>query len=291
MIEGTGSSAAGVPELSPMVPRELTPRPSPDVIQHPFEAPRMRSNSRGGMSNYFDQKALQPIQTNSKDRLTPGALSPAATLSPNVYSPAASVSGRPSPTIPFAHNMTPPLSGTNTPLSGTFTPPPQIPPQLPPSSGRPNGVLRKKTISKGDISEPTLISSTSNIDTIDLPEGASLKNGMDEPPPLPPINPRRRAGKGLFGLGGRKESEESVPYYGSRSKTPDMLSSRPYADSDFPLEAPPRGPRSVSQTRSPRMPKQSFDQMRSHTMPLSTGSPERGARSPVPPVAFEGGMF
>jgi hypothetical protein len=291
MIEGTGSSAAGVPELSPMVPRELTPRPSPDVIQHPFEAPRMRSNSRGGMSNYFDQKALQPIQTNSKDRLTPGAPSPAATLSPNVYSPAASVSGRPSPTIPFAHNMTPPLSGTNTPLSGTFTPPPQIPPQLPPSSGRPNGVLRKKTISKGDISEPTLISSTSNIDTIDLPEGASLKNGMDEPPPLPPINPRRRAGKGLFGLGGRKESEESVPYYGSRSKTPDMLSSRPYADSDFPLEAPPRGPRSVSQTRSPRMPKQSFDQMRSHTMPLSTGSPERGARSPVPPVAFEGGMF
>ena len=295
MIEGTGSSAAGVPELSPMIPRELTPRPSPDVIQHPFEAPRMRSNSRGGMSNYFDQKSLHPIQTNAKDRLTPGAPSPAATLSPNVYSPAASVPGRPSPTIPaYASNMTPPLSGANTPLSGTFTPPPQmpsqIPPQLPPSSGRPNGVLRKKTISKGDISEPTLISSTSNIDTIDLPEGASLKNGMDEPPPLPPINPRRRAGKGLFGLGGRKDSEESMPYYGSRSKTPDMLSSRPYTDPDVALE-PPRGHRSVSQTRSPRMPKQSFDQMRSFTMPLTTGSPERGARSPAPPVAVEGGMF
>lgn len=289
MIEGTGSSASVVPDLSPMVPRELTPRPSPDVMQSQFDPPRSRARSSsrgGGMSGYFDQKSLQPLQTGSRDRLAPGAPSPAQ-LSPNVYSPAASISGRPSPTIPaYAQNMTPPLSGTNTPLSATFQPPPQIPP----SSGRPNGVLRKKTISKGDISEPTLVSSTSTVDTIDLPEGASLKNGMDEPPPVPPINPRRRVGKGLFGLGHRKESDDSIPSHGSRSKTPDMLSSRPYTEVDFPLETP-RAPR--SQTQSPRMPKQSFDQMRSATMPqMSTGSPERErVRSPVPPVPVEGGMF
>ena len=297
MIEGTGSSASAVPDLAPMVPRELTPHPSPDVVQSQFDAPRARSNSRGGaMSNYFDQKSLHPIQTGARDRLTPGAPSPGAQLSPNVYTPAPSVSSRPSPTIPFAQNMTPPLSGTNTPLSATFQPPPQIPP----SSGRPNGVLRKKTISKGDISEPTFISSTSTADTIDLPEGASLKNGMDEPPPLPPINPRRRAGKGLFGLGHRKDSEDSTQNHGSRSKTPDILtssrsktpdvfSSRPYTEFDLPLEAP-RAPR--SQTQSPRMPKQSFDQMRSATMPsMSTGSPERIERSAAPPIPVEGGMF
>jgi hypothetical protein len=300
MIEGTGSSASIIPELSPMVPRELTPRPSPDVVQQQFDAPRARSNSRTGMTNYFDSKSLQPIQTGAKDRLAPGVPSP-ATLSPNVYSPAASVSGRPSPTLPFAQNMTPPLSGSNTPLSASFTPPPQIPP----SSGRPNGVLRKKTISKGDISEPTLISSTSTVDTIDLPEGASLKNGMDEPPPVPPINPRRRAGKGLFGLGHRKESEDSTPSHGTRSKTPDALSrpypeavygsrsktpdalTRPYTEMDFPFE-PPRAPR--SQTQSPRV-KQSFDQTRSHTMPMSTGSPDRMSRSPAPLLPVEGGMF
>lgn len=292
MIEGTGSSAAALPELSPMVPRELTPRASPDITQHQFERPRDRSNSRtGGMTNYFDPKSLHPIQTGPKDRLSPGAPSPGANLSPNVYSPAASVSGRPSPspTMPFAQNMTPPLSGANTPLSATFTPPPQIPP----SSGRPNGVLRKKTISKGDISEPTLVSSTSNIDTVDLPEGASLKNGMDEPPPLPPINPRRRAGKGLFGLG-RKESEDSVTSYNSRSKTPDMLGTRAFTDPELPLEAP-LAPRSASQSRSTSSPrvKQSFDQHRAQTMPPQTGSPERVERSsPAPPVsAVEGGMF
>ena len=311
MIEGTGSSASIIPELSPMVPRELTPRPSPDVIQQQFEAPRVRSNSRNGMTNYFDPKSLQPIQTGAKGHLAPGVPSP-ATLSPNVYSPAASISGRPSPTLPFAQNMTPPLSGTNTPLSATFTPPPQIPP-----SGLPKGVLRKKTISKGDISEPTLISSTSTVDTIELPEGASLKNGMDDAPPVPPINPRRRAGKSLFGLGHRKESEDHFSIYGSRSKTPDILSSRskppdalsrpsyseagygsrsktpdalsrPYTEMDFPLDAPLRAPR--SQTHSTRI-KQSFDQARSYTMPITNGSPERVSRSPAPPVPVEGGMF
>ena len=293
MIEGTGSSAAGVTELSSMVPRELTPRPSPDVVQSQFEPPRPRANSRAGMTNYFDQKSLAPIQTGSKDRLTPAGPSP-ITLSPNVYSPApSSSSARPSPTFPFAQNMTPPLSGTSTPLSSTFTSPPQIPQ----SSGRSNGPLRKKTISKGNISEPTLISATSSFDTVDLPPTASLKNGMtDEPPPVPPINPRRRATKVMFGSVFRKDSEDSLHSSSGRSKTPDPWVSRRPVESDLPFEVP-RGNRSVSQTRSPRMPgpKQSFDHspaMRQYGFAPNSGSPERlDRRSPVPPVAIEGGMF
>jgi hypothetical protein len=144
--------------------------------------------------------------------------------------------------------------------------------------------------------------STSNIDTIDLPEGASLKNGMDEiPPPLPPINPRRRATKGIFGIGARKDTDENSQLYGARSKTPDpWMGSRP-AEQDFPFEPPSLANRSGSETRSPRMPasKQSFDHspgMRQNGFVPNTGSPERMGRPPVPPQPvgmdqMEGGMF
>jgi len=68
---------------------------------------------------------------------------------------------------------------------------------------------RKRSIQKHEISEPTLISTTSVIDTVDLPPEASLRNGMDDvgAPPVPPINPlRRRFGFGNgnpSGAGGR----------------------------------------------------------------------------------------
>ena len=187
--------------------------------------------------------------------------------------------------------MTPPLSGTNTPVSSTFTPP-----LIPQSSGHATRPLRKKTISKVDISEPTLITSTSSVDLVDLPEGASLKNGMDDPPPVPPINPRRRATKAMFSFG-RKDSENSIPDYNSgRSKTPDPWVSRPSVEPELPFEVA-RGQRSGSETRSPRvpiMPKQSLDYspaMRQYGFAPNSGSPERGARSPVPPLPVEGGMF
>lgn len=65
---------------------------------------------------------------------------------------------------------------------------------------------RKKSIHKSEISEPTLISTTSVIDTIDLPQGASLRNGMDDvTPPIPSINPMRRR----FGFG--RVSVEAEP--------------------------------------------------------------------------------
>jgi hypothetical protein len=44
------------------------------------------------------------------------------------------------------------------------------------------------------------------MDTVDLPPGASLKNGMEPPPPpVPPINPMRRR----FGLG-RSEHRDTT---------------------------------------------------------------------------------
>ena len=240
------------------------------------------------MTDYFDARALQPIQTGRKDRLTAGGPSP-ITLSPNVYSPAAS-SVRPSPVASpaFAQNMTPPLSGANTPVGSTFSSPPVSQP-----SGRPTNVLRKKTISKGDISEPTLVSSTSNIDTIDLPEGASLKNGMDDPPPVPQMNPRRRATHRMFSLGQRKDPERNAHY--GRSKTPDpWISKAPEPDFPFELSRPSY---SANDNRSPPHPalRQRLESpnMRQDGFIPNTGSPERIERStpPLHPVAMEGGMF
>ncbi|KAK5169542.1 uncharacterized protein LTR77_005518 [Saxophila tyrrhenica] len=296
MMEDTGSSAAGVPEVTPMIPQELTPRPSPDVPQGAFEQGRARSNSRPPVPGYFDSKNLQPHLSGSRERLSPG-VPPPVTLSPNVYFPGPP-SGRPAPPSPFSSHMTPPLSGANTPVSSTFTPPTPAPPSS--GSNRPNIPLRKKTISKGDISEPTLITSTSNFDTVDLPEGASLKNGMEEPPPLPPINPRRRATKAMFGLVSRKDSEDSTLTFGARSKTPDpWVGTRP-VESEYQFEPPMLANRSGSDGRSPRMPatKQSFDQsasMRQNGFAPNAGSPERMDRPPVPTqpaaAAYEGGMF
>lgn len=281
MIEGMGSiGSSGHPERSPMMPREFTPRPSPDITQHPqFDnRTRDRSGSRSAVSNYFDAKTSQSSQTSANGR--PGASAPMLpTLSPNVYSP--SVSARPSPTVgagPFAQNMTPPSSGSNTP---SFSPPYQ------PGQYRPVGVLRKKTISKSDISEPLLVSSTSNVDTVDLPEGASLKNGMDDAPPLPPINPRRRTAKKIWGMG-RNDSGEDVRGQ-SRATPPEsdalVSNTRNFSgDNDAYL---PRG-----------APKQSFDnhstpilQQTTYGMGSTLASPERVQRSPIPPASVEGGMF
>ncbi|KAL1976880.1 hypothetical protein VTN31DRAFT_3162 [Thermomyces dupontii] len=88
-------------------------------------------------------------------------------------------SPRPSPVAAYSANTTPPVHepghGTSSRRSST-------------TSGLP-----KRHVDKSQISEPTLVSSTSQVPIVDLPAGASLSNGM-EPPPIPPMNPRRRRG-------------------------------------------------------------------------------------------------
>lgn len=290
MVEGTGSSTASVPDAAVLGLRELTPRSTPDLYQSPFEPQRARSGSRAATTtNYFDLPALHSLHTGSKERLiNPGALSPQG-LGPNAYSPIVSPAPR-SPAASFAQNMTPPLSGNTTPLQSSFVPPPPILP----SAGRPGGVLRKRAVSKGDISEPTLVSSTSSVDLVDLPEGASLKNGMDEPPPVPPINPARRATKKILGIG-RKESQDSTASQGRRSKTPET-GLRKSPDPEFSYDMP-QAYHSRSATLSAQSPgsKQSLDQSPGVAQNGSSSmraSPEQHERSSPPAKAsMDGAMF
>ena len=301
MKEGTGTSASGVPEISPLIARELTPRPSPDGnMQSSFDdQPRTRSNSRAAaMTNYFDSKAMQPAQGSQNVR-SPSVGPPPVTLSPMVYSPPNTFTRSP------IQAPTPPISGANTPQASHFTTP-----IMQSSQGRPNGVLRKKTISKSEISEPTLISSTSNVDTVALPEGASLKNGMSPPsspaPPVPALNPRRMRGgsaaaRRIFGIGrspsgGVQETQPSYNY--GRSKTPEPWMTTPMSPPREPYEMG-RGIRNnttdgLTSSRLGLVPKQvagfesrSTSALQHFDFTPSAGSPEKLKRSP--PV--EGGMF
>lgn len=211
-----GSRGAYPANILPSVPGYVA-NPTPPL---PTERPsldsqgrmRSRSNSRTAASNYFESKHLQPIQTGTAS----GAVSPRLPLPQGKYSPGLPISPRPSPggfhspgmngypsqsspVPPISTNHTPPVSNPTTPSTTTFNP----------STVQPmirQGVLRKKSIAKSDISEPVFLSTTSVIDTVNLPPGASLKNGSEQAaPPVPPINPMRKR----FGFG---RQENHNPY-------------------------------------------------------------------------------
>lgn len=145
---------------------------------------RPSAASKPGVGSYFDNQTLHPLQTGDIGNI--------------------GVSPRPSPATPFSLNSTPSLTSTG---SGGNTPIGQAPgfqSRAPP---------RNKTVNKADISEPTLLSTTSQIDTVNLPPGASLKNGSEPPPPVPAFNPRRRQTRiqTMAGVFSSSKSSDSVP--------------------------------------------------------------------------------
>ena len=233
MAQGTGSIAYGGADLAPMLTKELTPRPSPNMSnKSSFETKtRSRSGSRiGAMANYFEAKTLQADQSGHAGR-PPLGPSPAA-MAASTFA----ANGGISRGSPYMQGPTPPVSGPNTPSASSPTPPP-----MPLGSTR-QVPLRKKTVNKHDISEPVaLLSSTSQVDTFDLPAGGLLKGGVDGPPPLPPINPRRRATRKLFGMG-RSESEEATSPDStmSRSRTPEPWGTAASAPRSRNTSNPPR---------------------------------------------------
>jgi hypothetical protein len=179
--------AVGGADDAPAIPGQ---RPSPEINQ--YRSPSIEGRGR--------------VRSNSR----------AAGLHPSAR-PFMSPSPSQSPAS-FNSIMSPPLGTTSSVSRAPFSKQaPAVMPSVP--LGKPRGeMLRKKTINKFDISEPTLVSSTSNIDTVDLPPGASLKNGMDEIYAVEQaaVVSRRRK---LFGFGREGSSD--------REKTPDSVTSPP----------------------------------------------------------------
>ncbi|CRG86751.1 hypothetical protein PISL3812_03762 [Talaromyces islandicus] len=120
---------------------------------------------------------------------TSGGMSPSSSRAPapgRVELP--DLHPRPAPIAAYSANATPPLEGPESGFSymSQSNSSHGIPQRSPTSNSLP-----KRQVDKSQISEPTFVSTTSNVPIVDLPPGASLTNGM-EIPPVPPMNPRRK---------------------------------------------------------------------------------------------------
>jgi hypothetical protein len=265
----------------------------------PTDRPSVDSQGRIRSRSNSHSKHLQPIQTGTSHPPLPvPSLNSKYPPSPRP-SPGGSngigngtFSSQPSPVPPFSSNPTPPTSNPTTPNAAAFTP----------SSAQPfvrQGQLRKKSIAKSEISDPVFVSTTSVIDTVDLPPGASLKNGAEPfvAPPVPPINPmRRRFGFGRPEATSPKETT-SFPEFDS-PRAPFAEPTRTHS-SDGPSgqEAPVQKPRkSLSEGRSlynkvqgqggatPAMPSGGY-------LGRNTSAPRAMNESSPPQRAMDGRMF
>lgn len=300
MAEGTRAAypANTLPSLSGYVANATPPLPPQRPSVEVQNRTRSRSNSRATASHYLEPRHLQPIQTGVG--LGRGKHSPSAPVSPrpspSSYHSSASY-GYPTPTSPqppFPAGQTPPASHSATPSAATFHP------GTTQSTIR-QGMPRHKSIVKSDISEPVFVSTTSVIDTVNLPPGASLKNGTDyHAPPVPPINPMRRK----FGLGRGGETHSPHDHHVSRASidTPHA----PFAETmrtnsadaaGFPMAQPRTRLRKTSSESkslrgdmlpppgpSPVLPQANFigrNRSPSHAMSVA----------PMPPQRMEGAMF
>ena len=194
---------------------------------------RLRSNSKPVTPSYFEPRAAPPgtpHMTNPKQfsRVPP----PGTPYMINPKTPSR---------LPVAHQNRPRAESTATsndsrPSTSSMTSPSStvIPPQN--SSGyaynRP-GNPRKRSVNKQDISEPTFVSCTSSVDTVNLPPGASLSNGMDAPsptrgppPPIPVRDSRRKRTHFLQALGRAEKPGETT----STEPTPSPREDDPYEE-------------------------------------------------------------
>lgn len=96
----------------------------------------------------------------------------------------------------YSANATPPLNEDQSPtaaMSSVSNSAHALPQRAPG-----HNLLQKRSVNKKLISEPTLVSSTSNVPLVGLPTNNSMSSISSQqgatPPPLPPMNPRRRRG-------------------------------------------------------------------------------------------------
>lgn len=234
-----------------------------------FRRPRGNSNATPGPTmrqrrGTFEGTQLPLLNTTS---LTP-APSPQPQSSVSPVPPLSAVSTDKSPAYPQMHN---------TPMNTSNTPPPSAPPtkgptQLVQTMTSANALYtpaKKRVIDKSKIGEPKLLSSTSNITTVDLPVQIPSANGK---------SPKRRMTetRSIFSSFGKNKSTEEVPALPTGSPMiPHRRSDEDIERSSFTDDPPPKkkgqgklrkstsdggalGARARKQeamTRSPTMPK------------------------------------
>lgn len=247
----------------PPVPFSLpgSTRPSMEVDPLQFDrsasaaSGRHRSTSRSGTPTFHYEKGT-PFQY------------------PPMPSPSAIGAPRPSPATPaYSANATPPLDEVNSedpsPVADASNNLPQR------STGQP-ALLHKRTVNKKEISEPTFVSTTSNVPTVGLPGGT--------PPPLPPMNPRRRRGTQTILSAFNRDSRAS-------SATPSVADDQSvFEPSVFPEDEKrpmSRGLLRKTPSESSSLSTGATQEADSHSFPPAPEAPSH----PPPPVPANGGMF
>lgn len=263
------------PRANTSVPSSTCPSVEGDERSSSRSSGRYRSGSRPETPSYFDL----PPPPQHHPPLVPG---PNPAMIGNAP--------RPSPIAPYSANATPPLDLTPSPSSPpapTFAAAAgHVVPQRAPG----HTSLQKRPINKLQISEPTLLSSTSNVPTIGLPPGASLTNGM-ETPPVPPMNPRRRrqtATQTILGAlkGEKQDTQASSPseYASSGRGTP--ADERSMFEDERPLS---RNRLRKTSSEGGLLSIKARQEIMSGTVPPPMPYPPPSY--PPPKVPFDGGMF
>lgn len=290
MVAGTGNYAGLY--KSNKAPSVITlPRPSLDTADQDFyerstsatSTGRHRSNSRHTTAGYFDN-----------------------TSSTQGYSEPISVSELPPP-LPiqaYSANSTPPLSSPA--LSNVSTPTLATHPisnegGLPSSFGhRPATGLagRKKSVTKNMISDPTLLSSTSNIPSVSLPAPPDFRPHELASPPLPIMDPRRRRQTTTqnlsSGTGNIDKGDARLP---SAPESPNRAQTRFEERSTFSDDGEQRQPKQRARLRKTSSEGGNMNlKARQQAMMASSPAmprfpPSIGYSKPPPAHALNGGMF
>ena len=261
----------------PAIPTKASKAPSAERMMP--EPQRTSPTRRPSPPHDADNRHMHPLQTS--------ALSPVTANSP-----------RPSPMTPFSANSTPSLvadspgntsSALTSPVSATSRAGVQTFSRAP--------THHKRWVNKADISEPTFVSCTSSITTVNLPPGASLSNGVPEAaPPVPPINPLRRR---------LPTTQAMLTAFGRTPKTGQPAATAATGGEFSRFSDHEREERSLWQRHKPRRSSDGWDPRATTTNnkpPMMQTSPPRGAlKSPSPPhggkvsppiePAVDGSMF
>ncbi|KAF3388619.1 hypothetical protein F1880_003304 [Penicillium rolfsii] len=223
---------------------------------------RFRSTSRSGTSNFQYERpfAYQQSHPPSIIGATPRAPPAAPAYSANATPP---LNEDQSPTAPMAA-----MPNTTHSL-----------PQRAPG----NGLLQKRSVNKKLISEPTLVSSTSNVPLVGLPTGNSMSSVSSQqeanPPPLPPMNPRRRRGTQSILSAFKSDKHESRMY----SPAPSISDEQSYFPDD---EKRPRSRNRLRKTSS------EGGNLNTRARQEALVSPAPAVpQYPPPAVPVDGGMF
>jgi len=164
-----------------------TPPSSPDMVDEYYLTSQDMSRSESDNSNASrNLQRSNGVAENSPSQRYADRLHPALEVvtkfpttpqqdifdeSLRLHSPAGSIPTLSSTPSPSLNSVYASPSHNAPPHSNTFPPTPQ--------SQKDARLHRRAHVQKGDISNPVLIAKTYTLDTVDLPEGASLANGQD----------------------------------------------------------------------------------------------------------------